>query len=426
MSQCDLWVTNDTNISTEKSKLTPYLPVTPVQTASSVLTFFIPGTSEAVAGADTELSLSFRIVGSDMKALDAKAASDAATVNYPLHAFFSQGDLSLGTTLVSQSSMTYPERAVIETLLSYDKPAKDTHMAMRMWHKDTAGHMDAYTGADNKGLKKRRDRTANSKTVKLRGPLHFDFLTNQGKLILPNTDITIKLTRSKDSYALMSTAKNERIEILDATLWVRKVTLSPSVSLAHAQTLEKTAARYPFTRTSLKTVTIPGGLRDKSIPNVHMGQVPKRVTIAFVSNIAHNGSYHHNPFNFQHFDLNYMTLFVDCEQYPAIPFTPDFANDIWTDEYNSTFADTGIKFKDEGHDISYDEYGKGYTLYCFDLTPDMSAHEPHWNLQKQGVVRLELRFANPLPEAINCIIYSEFDNLLEIDKNRTVVVDYNV
>jgi len=236
----------------------------------------------------------------------------------------------------------------------------------------------------------------------------------------------VKLTRSRDAFVLMSTAGNEKLEILDATLMVRKVKLSPTVLLAHAAALEKAPAKYPLTRVQVQTVTIPLGLRDKSIPNLHIGQIPKRIVIGFIANQAHNGSYQHNPHNYQHFNLNYLSLYVDAQQYPAQPLTPDFANKNYVEAYNTLFAGTGIHFKDEGNDITYSEFGNGFTLYAFDLSSDLSAHESHWNLQKQGVVRLELRFAAALPTAVNCIVYSEFNNLIEIDKNRSVVVDYSV
>ena len=90
------------------------------------------------------------------------------------------------------------------------------------------------------------------------------------------------------------------------------------------------------------------------------------------------------------------------------------------------FSGSGIHWKDEGNEITYQEYGHGYTLYCFDLTADLSSHQTHWNLQKQGCVRAEMRFKNPLAQPVNCVIYSEFSNLIEIDKARNVVVDYSL
>ncbi|CAK1585275.1 unnamed protein product [Parnassius mnemosyne] len=72
------------------------------------------------------------------------------------------------------------------------------------------------------------------------------------------------------------------------------------------------------------------------------------------------------------------------------------------------------------------QYGKGYCLLAFALTPDLSANSStHWNLIKHGSVRIEVRFESSLIQTINCIVYAEFDNIIEIDKNRNVTVDYS-
>ncbi|KAL6419457.1 hypothetical protein ACFW04_011395 [Cataglyphis niger] len=75
--------------------------------------------------------------------------------------------------------------------------------------------------------------------------------------------------------------------------------------------------------------------------------------------------------------------------------------------------------------ISRDDYSKGYTLFAFDFTPDISAnYAGHWNLVKHGSLRLEMRFEKALSETVNCIIYAEFDNVIEIDSSRQVIVDF--
>ncbi|KAL6416707.1 hypothetical protein ACFW04_011470 [Cataglyphis niger] len=64
-------------------------------------------------------------------------------------------------------------------------------------------------------------------------------------------------------------------------------------------------------------------------------------------------------------------------------------------------------------------------LFAFDLTPDLSAnYAGHWNLVKHGSLRLEVRFEKALAETVNCIIYAEFDNVIEIDSSRQVIVDF--
>ena len=89
----------------------------------------------------------------------------------------------------------------------------------------------------------------------------------------------------------------------------------------------------------------------------------------------------------------------------------------------SLFSGTGKQQRDEGNDIAREDYSGGYALYAFDLTQDL-AEEGHFNLAKDGSVRLDLKFAAALPNTINVVAYAEFENVIEIDRNRNVIFDY--
>lgn len=49
----------------------------------------------------------------------------------------------------------------------------------------------------------------------------------------------------------------------------------------------------------------------------------------------------------------------------------------------------------------------------------------HWNVVKNGALRLEVRFDTALEQTINCVCMLEYDNIIEIDANRQVTVDYS-
>ena len=58
------------------------------------------------------------------------------------------------------------------------------------------------------------------------------------------------------------------------------------------------------------------------------------------------------------------------------------------------------------------------------ISPQTLAEEGHFNLAKDGSVRLDLKFVVALPNTINVVAYAEFENVIEIDRNRNVIFDY--
>jgi hypothetical protein len=64
-----------------------------------------------------------------------------------------------------------------------------------------------------------------------------------------------------------------------------------------------------------------------------------------------------------------------------------------------------------------DADAKGNTLFGFDLTPDMS-EVGAFQLIKQGNLRVEIHFAEALTATISVVMHAEFDNVIEIDRNR--------
>lgn len=66
-----------------------------------------------------------------------------------------------------------------------------------------------------------------------------------------------------------------------------------------------------------------------------------------------------------------------------------------------------------------------FSLVAWDLTTDQSCSSSHLCLTRSGSMRLEINFATPLAAAIVLVVYSEFDNILTITKDRDVALDYS-
>ena len=150
------------------------------------------------------------------------------------------------------------------------------------------------------------------------------------------------------------------------------------------------------------------------------------VILRFVKNRACSGNRKLNPFNFEHFNINFLSL--SGVQIPGKPLQPRFENSGcgYIEAFHTVFTDSRIHLLNEGIDVNNVTYHAGYCLFAFDLTPDLSAYfTSHWNLMRSGSLRIEVRFAQALTETINCVVYADFDNVLEIESIRQIIMDFN-
>ena len=420
-SELDLFTVPPTQTAIESSQWVEHRPLSSLS-AGAPIQFVVMGSGEEYLDlSETYLQVTLKITKPTGETLESGANEPdygVGPVNNWLHSLFSQIDVSLNERLVTSSTNTYAYRAYLETLLSYGSDAKESHLTAGMWYKDTSGHMND-TAGNNAGFSARRKFTKTSQTVRLIGRPHLD-LCFQDRLLLNGVNLKMRLVRSKDSFCLMGDGK---VEITDASLFVRKVKVHPSIQLGHINALDRTSAKYPIRRVETKVFSIPKGNLSANQENLFLGQLPKRVVIGLVENLAFSGDSTKNPFNFEHFSTDFIALYMDGAQIPSKPFQPDFENDLYTRSYLSLFTGTGLMSQDQGNNISWEEYGDGYTLFAFDLTPDLS-DSGHFNIVKQGNLRLELHFKEQLPYTVNAIIYAEFDNVIEIDKARKVLFDF--
>jgi hypothetical protein len=425
-TELDLFAVPPTQTSIEYGHYTVHRPLAPIGNDSPI-EFVISGNSdEYIDLAHTMIYLTVKLTKVEHAAIppaEGVTVADVGPVNNWLHSMFSQVDVFLNQKCISPPSNCYNYRAYIEKLLNYGSDAKNSHLQSSYWHKDTAGNMVV---ANNDGYFERRRSSSNNKTVDLYGNIHCDIF-NQDKYLLNGVELAVKFIPTKPQFHLMShvAAPECSFQILTAELFVRKVKINPTIQLGHAEGLLRNTAKYPINRIDVKQITLPANILNKTIDNIYIGLLPKRIIIGMVRNTAFNGSYRTNPYNFEHFNLNFLSLYIDSIQIPSKPFTPDFGNELFMREYNSLFSGSGIHYSDSGNDISHDDYYQGYFFICADLTPDLSSNFSHWQIQKNGTLRIELRFAEALAESVTVILFSEFDNLIEIDKNRQVVLDYS-
>lgn len=420
-SELDLFSLPPTQTSIERSDWIEYKPISSL-TDDAPIEFSIPGFGEEYMDlSHTLLSVKVKITKSDGSNL--ASTSDVAPVNNFLHSLFEQVDIFLNQKLISSSTSNYMYRAYIECLLNYGSDSKKTHLTGSLFYSDTASKMDDL--ANNQGYKDRKALAAGSAIVEMLAPIHSDIM-NSEKYLLNGVEVRLRFIRTRDVFSLMGKENEYKVKLLDASLKIRKVKINPAILIAHSKNLEKCNAKYPITRVEVKISTIAAGLASYICDNIILGQIPKRIILGFVSNKAYNGDIKSNPYNFHHFGLNHLCLYVDGQQIPSKPLQPDFTNNTYIESYHTLFSGTGIFYSNTfSHNITKEDFKGGYALHAFDLTSDLSASIPtHWNLTKHGALRVEVKFSTALTESVNMILYAEFDNVIEIDQRRNVSLDF--
>lgn len=331
---------------------------------------------------------------------DLDADMKVAPANNFLHSLFKQVDVFLKEKQVTQATGTYAYRSYLETLLNYGPSAKQSQLTASLFYKDTAGKMNIADptlagAAANHGLNARYGFSKTSGIVEMAGPIFCDVFFSD-RLLLSYVDLKVVMNRTSNEFCLMSSVVDAdfRVKLIDAYLKVCKVKANPSVSLAHEVALKKGPAMYPIRRVECKSFIIPAGNPSLQKDNVFSGLVPRSFVFGLVESAAFNGGFKKNPFNFQHFNMSSLGITVNGEAIPFKPIQLSFgANSRFIEAFCTQFSGTGKMYYNTGNGISREEFAKGYTVYAFDLTPDMCGSSPHFNLVQKGNLSVDIQFS---------------------------------
>ena len=455
-SEIDLFSIPPTQLSLEKKRWIDYRPISSVRNDDSAITYLISGTDEYIDLSKTILVVEGKVTAADGEThLSGGGQANVAPVNNFLHSLFKQVDVYLNGKQVTPAMGTYAYRSYIETLLNYDVSAKKSQLSSALYYKDTPGEMDnkgdlpepletkvtlkegtvvnkwiRTAGTGNQGFAKRYEFIKNSNKFVLSGPIFSDVFMGD-RLLLNGMTLKVVLNRSSNEFCLMDKNAsgneiNPKVKFSDVVLKIRKVKVDQAVSDAIELLLRKSPAIYPIRRVECKSLTIPQNLPDIRKDNIFSGLIPKSFVFGLVDADAYSGRSGKNPYNFKHFNVTSVSLSVNGEEIPFKQLTLDYTTPESLDfiqAYNTLFSGTGKMYANMGLDITRDDYSKGYTLYAFDLTPDMCNTTDYFNAVQRGSLSVAITFKDSSNAAIAMVCYGDFENVICIDSERNVIYD---
>lgn len=366
-----------------------------------------------------------RIVNADGSAITAE--DKVIAVNLYMHSIWKQIDVKLGNMIMSHPQQMYGYKAMIKTLLKLGSESKLTQAAAEGFLKDLAGKMDATDPANSKTFLDRGKLFQLSNWVDFEGHLLEDCL-ELNRLLLNNVPVTVKLTGASNEFVLMAddATKKFKYQISDLKLKLTMVSVSPGVILGHAEALKTSNALYPFKRVETSNFSIAKGSRNVHLTDITVKSVPNRLVVGMVEADAFNGNYKKNPYNFQHFHVTNMSLVVNEMVVGGQPLEVNFDKTSakgrdYVSAYNNMFNITGTEGENFGNNILLEDFAEGYALFCFNLDP-FSKPGKYLNLVKTGFVRLAIQFSKPLEETIVVVLYSEHQDMFQIDAAKNVIL----
>ena len=429
-----------------------YVPFKPANTGRRPILFTVPASEDYYDMNESflEVKVRLRTAGTGGISSAEGAASDANNSKYVYcvnnfgHTLFSQMNVNFNGVLMSEQSNAYHYKAYIETLLNYSREEGKSFLASQGWVNEVhvkdeltptnAGNNDE-PNPDNwdgkTGLK--------ALTGRLLGNAYHTFLVRPhlevfrtGKCLVPGIQMDLELFLNYSQLFLFgtpdtTTSVHKKIPTLadddiQVTLHLLKVTLNASVysRLQKERQLGKNkTVKYPVVRSEIRTFSFDGRSTRFEQDNVFVGRVPDRVIVGLVDSRAYNGTLTRYPFAFQKFGVTRIRQTVEGEEYPykALELTGNSsAEDLLG--YDRLVTAMGAHKSHKPTMILPSDWGQGKncTLFMFNNVPSGDADNPHTrNPRQTGNVRYVIEFREAIDHNITVVIWSEYENLYEID-----------
>lgn len=421
----DLFSLPPTQVAIDKVKWLEKYPVNAIVKGSPI-DFNIETTANELLDLKETL-LCFEVTITRANGDNIEAEEPVGFVNHPMTSIFKQVDVTLNGKRVSDSTPTYAHRSMIELLTNYGNDAKKSQLTMGLFYKDTAGNMNASNPyADNNanaGLTKRARFTAQSRTVQLVGKIHSDIFM-QDRAMINNVKLGIKFYPQSDNFALMSSADNASYiyTIKNMCIKLKTIVLTPSVFLSIEEKLKNKTAKYPIRRIYPKVHHIARGCLSETINNAILGTLPERIVVGLISDSNYNGNYTGNPFDFAHHNVKQITADINGESVKMI--RTDFTHAGQSiDGYSSLFSTFNRLGADLGNGLDRENFASGYALYTFNVN-HLSNCDEVFEVKRKGVINLDFQFKTATTNVVVAFIYAEYENIIEVDRNRNIILDF--
>ena len=399
-------------------------------TNTSNLQFTVPASPTLYTDlSSTFLYLRAKLVKADGSAIG--AADKVGPINNVLGSLIKSCDHYINDVRVSSSYDCYTYLSFLENFMSSFEQKQMKEQAG--YFEDTLATQGAMNSTDtsangpNKGLVQRASWFSGSREVELIDQIYTPAHSST-KYYLPFLSFDYNFTLNSNLFALMfDLASDYRFQITKATLLVKRIAVSPSVSIAHSQLLNSNRANYQVRRYGFSQFSIPQGSFTFSKVNLFISDVmPKQVIFLFVPTANLLGAPNRNPLFFFPQNLATINLRVGEINIPNSRFTADYAANIYKKLYLQTLEGMGaISNQSCPANFTPAIFKETMGIFMYDLTRDSNPTGEYVNsYYDKHTIQLEGSFASALSEAVTVLAFGIYLSNLQIDSQYVPSTDY--
>ena len=419
-----------------------HLPRQGVQDTGTIDFRIVSGTNEFIDPWHTYVGIKFRILNATGNTIDAVAGGahnveiNVLPVNGLTYAAFRTVNTKINGTTISWGGEHYPYRGDIETRLSYPKNIKEHCLKLSGFDEEETAfedidegnlHFDEATTETHphQPLLRRYLRSKASKTCFLIGKIHSEIF-DQPKLLPPNTVFDIIFDRSDSKFVVLTKRNTQyKLKIDECILISRMVDMDEQVTEDIMRiNLAGTSFLYPVRRVKIRPYTVSPRVTSLGSPNLLLGEgeiLPRRMFIVMVKQSAMGGHYKQDPFNYQPFHAQLVCLKIGSHEAPFPVIKCDPANGDVAEALFYLLLSNGSLFSSGDLGLDYRNFTKRNFILGFDLTGTLSPPGLNFEVTKEYNMSLVIDTSEELDEAVNVIIYAEYDSEIEILSNKKVI-----
>ena len=452
-----------------------YVSMEPLSASITPVEFVVPPMVEYVDLSRSYFTVDFTL----MKNSSTKADKDIQCGPAPnlFHTIIRQPSVYLNNTLITEQTDTYPWKAYLETLLNFAPDASDTFLATQGWYKALDGFADfssaniwnATDESSGSGTKyghndhitalKKGTITAGSEKdkaladllklrnqclngIQLVGRPHIDIF-QQDRLLVPGVEIKIRFDLNpKDFWLIGNNSDGVQLvpEGFKMKLHLCQVGLHPSLFQSVKKRRLSQNALYPTVRSEIRTYHMTSETLFDEF-DIFRGRIPDRVIMVLIIPNQFNGKIGANPFSFKKHGVIDLKQYLNGEEQPyeSLELTGYQKRDNDMEGYHRLMQasciqprhkDCLIKPQHWGHlgvDLenstaaNVGQVNDGEcTLFMMDNIASGCADDANTlNPRKRGNYRLRFRLESP--GTFKVLIYGEFENTLQINRDGIVI-----